>query len=192
MDNSAHVGADDRYRTAMEQRSWSLTIADLVLGGLLMLAAVAVAALSGLHWLTAVSAGAIALVAPSLARIDIAVRRLPNPLTLPILVLSGAVAAAHAALGNWVGPAIAAGCAALLAVLACSGGMGMGDLKLGAAIVLAVSGTPVAPLIALGASFVFGGLTGVIMLALGHRTLPFGPFLLLGLAAALAVDCFVA
>lgn len=175
----------------MEQRSWSLTTTDLIAGGLLALAVVAVTALAGLHWLTAVGVGAIVLVGPALARIDIAVRRLPNPLTLPTLAVAAAVTMIHALSGNWLGPAVAAGCALLLAVLAFAGGMGMGDLKLGAAIVLAVSGTPLVPLVALSASFVFGGLAGLVMLVFGHRTLPFGPFLLLGLLAAFAVDCFV-
>lgn len=191
MDNAVQACCTVRYRTRMEQRAWTITYVDTALGLLCAVAVAAAVALAGLPWPTGIAVGAIVLVGPSLARIDLTVRRLPNPLTLPVLALSAVCALANVLAGNWLGPAIAAGCAVLMAIMAFAGGMGMGDVKLGAAIVLAVSATPVAPIIALCASFILGGAAGAVLLARGHRRLPFGPFLLGGLISAFAIDCFI-
>lgn len=164
---------------------------DALLGGIAAVIVAVAATVAGTHWLTGIGVGAIALAAPTLARIDIAIRRLPNPITLPLLAVGTVIAMLHLVLGNWLGPAIAAGCTLLLAVLAFAGGMGMGDLKLGAAILFAVAAIPITPLVALFAAFLLGGAAGVVLLALGHRRLPFGPFLLAGAACAFCSECFV-
>lgn len=171
------------------ERTWAVTTADLVLGTLLCISVVAVALVAGLHWLTAVGAGAIALVGPALARIDLAVRRLPNPLTLPVLGIGAAIAAAHALSGSWQGPLAALAGAIVLLVMNLAGGMGMGDVKLGSAVALALSATPAGVVGALTASFVLGGVVGLVALALGRRTLPFGPFLIAGMLAGVAAKC---
>lgn len=167
-------------------RTWRITAADAVGGAALSIAVVTACVLTQLHWLTAAGAGAIALAGPALARIDLTVRRLPNPLTLPLLGIGATIAIVHTVLGDWAGPVVALGAAALLFVMNLVGGMGMGDVKLGAAVALALSASPASVLTALVASFVLGGLVGIGALVLGHRTLPFGPFLVAGMLAGVA------
>ena len=75
-----------------------------------------------------------------------------------------------------------------LFLLALTGGMGMGDVKLAAVLGLAAPTTTVAvasPAIA----FLSGGVVSLVVLVLRGRgsRIPFGPFLLLGYAGALAV-----
>ena len=139
----------------------------------------------------AVPALYIAAVAPELTRIDLAEHRLPNRLVVPGLVV-GLLAAA----GSWVTTGIppvvplVAGVAfgGVLFLLALTGGMGMGDVKLAAVLGLASPTVGVAiasPLVA----FLLGGVVALVVLIVrgrGHR-IPFGPFLLAGYAAALVV-----
>ena len=143
------------------------------------------------HWLTALGSGSITLVGPALARIDIAVRRLPNPLTLPVLGICAATAVGHGVSEGWSGPLVALASSVVLLVMNLVGGMGMGDVKLGSAVAFALSATPLSVLGGLTASFVLGGVTGIAVLAAGRKTLPFGPFLILGLLAGVALQCFV-
>ncbi|MFJ6114084.1 prepilin peptidase [Agrococcus sediminis] len=132
---------------------------------------------------------AAALIAPALTRIDLAERRLPNVLTLPLLAAAALAGLARLATGD-LSPLVAlAGCALLL-VMADAGGMGMGDVKLGGGLALATATLGWAvPLAGLGASVVVGGIAGCAALATGRPTLAFGPWLLAGnaLAAAAAV-----
>lgn len=172
----------------MEERAWSITKIDIGMGAVAAVAVAVFTALSGAPWLTGVGVGALAVAAPSLARIDIAIKRLPNPITLPLLALGTSIALVHLATGNPVGPAVAAGCALLLTIMAFAGGMGMGDLKLGAAIVFAVSASPAAPLVAVFAAFMLGGAAGLVLLLRGQRRLPFGPFLLAGAFVSFAFE----
>jgi len=161
------------------------------------LAAVAVIAIGPVPAL--VPALALAAAAPPLARIDLAEHRLPNRLVvLPLL-------AGLAGLGlTWlvsgrppVLPVLAAVIyAGVLFVLALFGGMGMGDVKLAAALGLASPTLVIAagsPLLA----FLFGGVVAVVvMIRRGRKALiAFGPFLLagyFGVLVVLAVVRFIA
>ena len=156
----------------------------LALGGaLLALAggadAVAIAALA--------AAGAVA---PALARIDLSERRLPNAITLPLLLIGAIAGALRLATGD-LAPLVGIGCAVLLLAMAVFGGMGMGDVKLGAALALTVAtlGWGV-PLAGLTASVIVGGAAGAVALVNGRSTVAFGPWLLVGnaLGAAAAVS----
>lgn len=135
----------------------------------------------------AVAIASIAVAAatgPALARIDVAERRLPNALTLPLL-LAGAVASVVRLAQGDLAPLAAIGAALVLLAMAVVGGMGMGDVKLGAGLALATATLGWAvPLAGLAASVVIGGLAGGIALAIGRRTVAFGPALLMGHAAA--------
>ena len=133
----------------------------------------------------------VAAVAPELTRIDLAEHRLPNRLVVPGLVV-GLLAAAGSWLTTGVPPLVplVAGVAfgGVLFLLALTGGMGMGDVKLAAVLGLASPTVGVAiasPLVA----FLLGGVVALVVLIVrgrGHR-IPFGPFLLAGYAAALVV-----
>lgn len=134
---------------------------------------------------------AVAAVAPRLARVDLAEHRLPNRLVVPAL-LAGVVGLALSWLVTGEPPLIPllAGAiyAGVLFVLALFGGMGMGDVKLAAALGLA-SATPA---IALGSpmlAFFFGGVAALIaLIRRGPKArIPFGPFLLAGYFAVLVV-----
>jgi leader peptidase (prepilin peptidase)/N-methyltransferase len=166
--------------------AWQLPLA-------LALAGLAIAALG----LTpaAVPALYLAAVTPELVRIDLREHRLPNRIVLPGIVVSLAAAVlAWVATGQppLVPLIAAAGTAGLLFLLALAGGIGMGDVKLAAAIGLA-SPTVVIAIIAPLAAFVLGGVAASIVLVLpagrsrgAPRTrIAFGPYLLAGYVAAL-------
>ena len=72
---------------------------------------------------------AAALVAPALARIDVAERRLPNALTEPVLGVALACAVVAAVRGDWVGPLVGVVVGLVLVALWWTGGMGAGDVK---------------------------------------------------------------
>src|SRR4051812_24654317 len=102
-----------------------------------VLAAVAVLALGPVPAL--VPALALAAVAPPLTRVDLAEHRLPNRLVVPALA-AGVVGFALSWLvsGLTLVPVVAATVyAGVLFVLALFGGMGMGDVKVAAALGLA-------------------------------------------------------
>ncbi|WP_413316588.1 A24 family peptidase [Agrococcus sp. 1P02AA] len=151
--------------------------------------AVAVAVLliaRGLDAVAVVPLVAAAAAAPALARIDILERRLPNAITVPLLLLGAIACTARAAAGD-LAMLAAVGVGAALLTMAVVGGMGMGDVKLGTA--LALASAPLgwaAPLLALAASVIVGGVAGLGALALGRRTIAFGPWLLVGHAVAVA------
>lgn len=175
--------------TATARPPLRLTAFDAVLGA--GLAALAAWWLVGAHahppWLAAAAVLAAAL-APALARIDLAERRLPNALTVPIVGV-GLVASALAALaGGWLGGALAVAVGAVLLLLAVVGGLGMGDVKLGFGLALAVGAVdPLAPVVALVAGILLGGAAGAATMLAGARTLAFGPWLLVGAAVAVAL-----
>ncbi len=130
---------------------------------------------------------AAAAAAPALARIDATERRLPNVITLPLLGLAAAAGVLRL-LGGDPAPLAGLGCGAVLLLMAVVGGMGMGDVKLCAALALATATLGWAvPLAGLAASVVVGGAAGMVALALGRRTVAFGPWLLLGHALAAVV-----
>ncbi|GAA3605018.1 hypothetical protein GCM10010968_21930 [Agrococcus terreus] len=155
----------------------------------LPLAAVAVWALlgAGADAVALLPLVAAAAAAPALARIDQAERRLPNALTLPLLALATAAAAVRLATGD-LSPLVGLACGAALLGMAAVGGMGMGDVKLGAALALAASTLGwLAPVAGLVAAIMLGGVAGGVLLALGRRSLAFGPWLLTGAAVGVAL-----
>jgi leader peptidase (prepilin peptidase) / N-methyltransferase len=161
-----------------------------------------VAAVGVLVWLAvgpvvaAVPALYVAAVAPELTRIDLAEHRLPSRLVVPGLLV-GIVAAggSWAATGEFPVVPLVAGAAygGLLFLLALTGGMGMGDVKLAAVLGLASPTVTVAvasPLLA----FLVGGVVALVVLVVRGRgaRIPFGPFLLLGYVGALVAAALTA
>lgn len=134
----------------------------------------------------------VAAVAPELTRIDLAEHRLPNRLVVPGLIV-GLLAAG----GSWATtgvfplvPLVAAvAYAGVLFLFALGGGLGMGDVKLAAALGLASPTSVIAvasPLLA----FLLGGVAALVVLIVRGRgtRIPFGPFLLAGYAGALLFE----
>jgi leader peptidase (prepilin peptidase)/N-methyltransferase len=126
----------------------------------------------------------LAAVTPWLVTIDIGEHRLPNLLVLPgigvgLVGLGGEWIARGRA--PWVPLIAGVGYAAFLLVLHRLGGMGMGDVKLGAALGLASWDFSIAILSPVVA-FVVGGMVGMVLLVAGRRgaRIAFGPFLLGG------------
>ena len=135
-------------------------------------------------------------VAWPLSKIDLRERRLPNRLVLPALPISllGHVAAGLQA-GEWwrLWVALMASAIAFGVGLAVNrgAGMGMGDVKLIAAMTLALGWfSPLTPLVALFIAFAAATLV-VAVLYLARKTrlgssIALGPYLLVGFAASLA------
>ncbi|RUQ99198.1 prepilin peptidase [Labedella endophytica] len=140
-----------------------------------------------------VSGLALAVATPVLWRVDVAERRLPNALVLPIGCLAlGGLVALGVGEGAWpVAPIATVVVAALFfGILSVGGGMGMGDVKLAIAVatVLAlvrVDAVIVAALVAFGA----GGVAALVVhVRSRQRSIPFGPFLLVGFWTALVLS----
>jgi len=141
------------------------------------------------EWLRLVLPSLYATVLILVTVTDLECGLIPNQAIVPaaVLALVGAIpagwpdAAYHAAAGG-----IGAGVIALIIALV-PGGMGWGDAKL-AGFVGLITGLP-GVLFALFVAFVSGGLVGAVLLAGGRRgrgdTVPLGPFLAFGGAAAL-------
>ncbi|MGC9498348.1 prepilin peptidase [Streptomyces sp. WG7] len=155
------------------------------------LVCVALAAATGTRpelavWLLLAPAGVL------LAVVDLRVRRLPDPLTLPLagaaLVLLGLTALVPEHAGEWTTAllgALALGAGYLVLFLINPAGMGFGDVKLalGAGAVLGWYGWPTV-MLGTFAGFLLGALYGgalVVTRRAGRRTaIPFGPFLIAG------------
>lgn len=156
-------------------------------------AAVVLAALSLLvPPLSAVPLLYVAAVTPQLVRVDLREHRLPNRLVVPgLLIAVVALGAQWAADGvPPVVPLIAgASYFVFLMVLAAFGGMGMGDVKLGALLGLVSPGLGVAVL-SPALAFMFGGIAGVVLMAKHGRgaSVAFGPYLLGGFWIAFALS----
>ena len=125
----------------------------------------------------------LAAVTPWLVLIDHREHRLPNALVVPAIA-AGLVACA----AQWLTatppatPLIAgAAYAAFLLVLNLTGGMGMGDVKLGGALGLA-AWTPAVAVVGPMAAFLAGGVVALALLLGGQRgrQIAFGPYLLGG------------
>jgi leader peptidase (prepilin peptidase) / N-methyltransferase len=130
-------------------------------------------------------------VSPLLVRVDLREHRLPNRVVLPAIAL-GLLACA----GEWMlsgripaVPLVAAlAYSGFLLVFSLLGGMGMGDVKLAAALGLASQNLSVAILSPVLA-FLAGGIASVVLLLSGRRgRIAFGPFLLGGFWCAIALD----
>lgn len=168
-----------------------LRASDVALGVPLAAGAVLLSVLAG--WMGAVGAATsalvvAALVAPALTRIDTADRRLPNVLTVPLLGVAVACAVVGAVLGAWAGGVVALAVTVVLGAMWWLGGMGAGDLKLGAGLALAVA--PLAwwlPLAGIACAFVLGGAAGLVAKVRGAESVPFGPWLLAGSCVAVVL-----
>jgi leader peptidase (prepilin peptidase) / N-methyltransferase len=186
------VGAASRYgpRTAT-----LATVTALVCAGL--------AATTG----TRPELGVWLLLAPPgvlLAVVDFRVRRLPDPLTLPLaaaaLVLLALASAVPEHAGDWLTAlygALALGGGYFVLFLINPGGMGFGDVKLalGAGAVLGWYGWPTL-LLGAFAGFLFGALYAgalVVVRRAGRKTaVPFGPFLIAGAYAGVLIGAYAA
>lgn len=157
-----------------------------------------VGALAG-SWADLLAGAAVALGCALLAVVDLASSRLPNALTGPTAVfLLLALAAGATMQDEWarLGRAAAAGAALfalyLLLALANPSGLGLGDVKL-AGILGGFLGWYGWPQVLLGAvaGFLLGGLAAAAILVTRRGTLesefPFGPWMIVGAAGALAV-----
>lgn len=112
----------------------------------------------------------VALLTVPLVLVDVRERRLPNVLTLPLLVLTAVPVLSAGALAAVLGTGVA------LWMLHGSGGLGLGDVKLGAALApplaqLGADRVVLAPALA----FVLAGVW-VLVLRLRAERMPFGPF----------------
>ncbi|MFJ3639100.1 prepilin peptidase [Streptomyces sp. NPDC090108] len=149
-------------------------------------------------WLVLAPAGVL------LGAVDLRVRRLPDPLTLPLaaaaLALLGVAALLPEHAGHWptaLYGALALGGGYLALFLVNPAGMGFGDVKLalGAGAVLGWYGWPTV-LLGTFAGFVSGALYGGALVVLRRAdrgsAIPFGPFLLAGAFAGLLAGAFTA
>ncbi|MGW3987654.1 prepilin peptidase [Streptomyces sp. NPDC004830] len=136
--------------------------------------------------------------------VDLRVRRLPDPLTLPLaaaaLVLLGVTALVPEHAGEWTTAllgALALGGGYFVLFLINPAGMGFGDVKLalGAGAVLGWYGWPTLMLGTL-AGFALGALYGgaLVLLRRADRktAIPFGPFLITGALLGLLVGAYTA
>jgi leader peptidase (prepilin peptidase) / N-methyltransferase len=135
---------------------------------------------------------ALAVIAVPLAFVDVAVHRLPDPLTAAAYAVTLAgllITAANG--GHWsaleraaAGGAALAGFYLLLAVISPSG-MGLGDVKLAASLGTLLAWTSWRVLVVGGfTGFLLAAIYSVALLAVGRTTrkqhIPFGPFMIAG------------
>jgi leader peptidase (prepilin peptidase)/N-methyltransferase len=130
---------------------------------------------------------------PAISAIDIAKRIIPNAIVYPALVAFPV----YLGLAAWAGAPVdlvtmAIGFVAygggLFVIALVSGGMGMGDVKLAAAIGLVLGSLGLSYVgVAAGAAIALGGIGAVAALVLGRgrkSAIPFGPYLAAGAAVA--------
>lgn len=137
--------------------------------------------------------GLLLVMMPAVALIDIRHRIIPNALTYPsllffpaLVVLARLFNAPIDPLRALEGMAIYGGGLFIIAFL--SRGMGMGDVKLAGVIGVVLGGLGLRYVgVAAGAAILFGGLMGVVALALGRdrkSAIPFGPSMAAGAIVA--------
>ncbi|MER6242995.1 prepilin peptidase [Streptomyces griseorubiginosus] len=149
-------------------------------------------------WLLLAPAGVL------LAVIDLRVRRLPDPLTLPLaaaaLTLLGLVSLVPEHAGSWTDALLGAlvlGAGYWVLWRINPGGMGFGDVKLalGAGAVLGWYGWDTV-LLGTFAGFLLGALWGGALVLVGRAgrktAIPFGPFLIAGAYAGLLIGAYTA
>jgi leader peptidase (prepilin peptidase)/N-methyltransferase len=141
----------------------------------------------------------LALLAIPLAFIDVAVRRLPDPLTAAAFAGTLALLAVTAFAGHELGHlgraaigAVALTCFYLVLAVIRPGGLGLGDTKLAASAGAALGWISWQALLSgTFAAFALAGVYGGALLVLHRATrtshLPLGPFILLGTLAAIAL-----
>ncbi|WP_371784541.1 prepilin peptidase [Streptosporangium subroseum] len=141
----------------------------------------------------------LAVIAVTLAFVDLAVYRLPDGLTLAAYLGTGGLLAVAALAGGRFDDLLRAGLAGaalaafyLVLFLVNPAGMGLGDVKLAASLGTALGWLGWEPVIT-GAflGFVAGGLYGVALMVAGRAgrksEIPFGPFMIIGAFAAILV-----
>jgi leader peptidase (prepilin peptidase) / N-methyltransferase len=141
----------------------------------------------------------LALLAVPLAFIDLAVRRLPDPLTatafagtIALLAVAALVGHQPAHLGRAAIGAVALACFYVVLAVIRPGGLGLGDAKLAASVGAVLAWTSwQALLTGTFAAFALAAVYGGTLLALHRATrtshLPLGPFILIGTLAAIAL-----
>jgi leader peptidase (prepilin peptidase)/N-methyltransferase len=140
----------------------------------------------------------LAAVTPLLWRADLDEHRLPNAIVLPGLVVAvvgvafGWIRTGHpSTLG--VASAIAVGL--FLLVLSAAGGLGMGDVKLGVLLGLCAGCAGILPAVGwLAIAFIAAGVAALGLIATrgGAERLAFGPFMLTGFWASIAMTALAA
>lgn len=149
---------------------------------------------------SALGLGYLALTAWPLAKTDILERRLPNKYVLPAfpITLLGQVAAGVAS-GAWWNMLWASLAMSLTFLISLGvnrlGLLGMGDVKLMAAMALALGWYSVTlPVLALLISFFVAGIVALLLLALRKMKLggsmPLGPYLIVGFFGAITVGAW--
>ena len=177
-----------RCRRCGERISVEYPLLELTTAALVVLAAIRYPN----PWQAGLVGGLLALM-PGIALIDLRHRIIPNRLTYPSLLLFSVVIVLARVIGGVGDPASAAiglllygGILFFVAVV--SRGMGMGDVKLAALIGLVLGSLGLRFVgVAAGAAIVFGGLGGVVALAMGKgrkSAIPFGPYLAAGAVVA--------
>jgi leader peptidase (prepilin peptidase) / N-methyltransferase len=153
------------------------------------------AALFALAWLEFgptlefVVAAALLAALVAITAIDLRHQIIPDAITLPGILagITANVATRHLSWADVALGIVVGGGVFFVIIVASRGGMGAGDMKLGA-MLGAFLGWKIA-LFALMVAVVVGGVSAVALMALGARNrkdaIPFGPFLALGGAAAL-------
>src|SRR6266568_921778 len=162
------------------------------------LALAVVAARASSVWELAALAWLVLLAVP-LAFIDVAVRRLPDPLTaaafagtLTLLAIAALTGHQPGHLGRAAIGAVALACFYLVLAVIRPGGLGLGDAKLAASIGLVLGWTSWQALLTgtfagLALAAVYGGVQMARKKATRNSQLPLGPFILLGVLAALVL-----
>jgi leader peptidase (prepilin peptidase) / N-methyltransferase len=149
---------------------------------------------------SALGLGYLALTAWPLAKTDILERRLPNKYVLPAfpITLLGQIAAGISS-GIWINMiwAILTMVVTFLVALGVNrlGLLGMGDVKLMAAMALALGWYSVTlPVIAMVLSFFVAGIVALLLMALGKiklgGSMPLGPYLIAGFFGAITVGAW--
>ena len=128
----------------------------------------------------------LAVVTPWLWSIDVREHRLPNWLVFPGYLVCAAAGALAVVIGTGIPTAALLSAATYLGgtlVLACVGGMGLGDVKLAGVLGFAAGAlSPTAAIVSPLAAFAIGGVAATIALLRSgpKRRIAFGPYLLLG------------
>jgi leader peptidase (prepilin peptidase)/N-methyltransferase len=177
-----------RCRRCGERISVVYPILELATAALVVLAAIRYPN----PWQAVLVSGLLALM-PGIALIDLRHRIIPNRLMYPALLLFAPAVVVVWLIGDAADPALA-GIGLLLyggilfVVAVVSRGMGMGDVKLAALIGLVLGSLGLRFVgVAAGAAILFGGLGGLVALAMGRgrkSAIPFGPYLAAGAVVA--------